>query len=1276
MARIQFKLWRAPLAALKSVPPTGLAEGEIGIASETNTLYKRPDGNSLADLIPLGVQGKATVIHCRLCSSINVVPNNYLNTTGNPIVIDQTPIALDDTILLTGQSDPSKNGLYTVKAGNWIRTVGAEIWDNLVSAIFVITEGVQLTQTVWFCTSDLYHGILDTSPVYLRNIVNVDLPFESDSANIQANQVTANIGSLDTIPRADHIHPTDLTRAPINSPNLTGTPTAPTPSSSDTSTRLATTEFVSNKFLNNFELSSSKIKMDGIPSVGVLETTIRADHIHPTDTSRASIESPNFIGIPTAETASVGTATTQLATTEFVKNEVDRNFESSLSNIRMDGLASVGNSKKVVHSNHVHPTDITRAPIESPNFTGVPTALTPDAHDSSTRIATTEFIQNTIDILYETSSDNLQMDEENGYIGDSNKVVHSNHIHPTDTTRAPIESPNFTGIAHGVTALTGTVTTQLATTEFVANELENLYETSLDHILMDGYTSLGTEDKVARSDHVHPTDITRAPIESPNFIGVPLGPTPRPNSRTNQFSTTDYVGKEFDLKFETFIENIKMDGDVSVGVLDKIARIDHVHPTDTTRSPIRSPNFLGVPTALTAKVKTSTTQLATTEFVGNEIIDKYENLPFNIKMNGPISVGTLDKIARSDHVHPIDITRAPINSPNFTGVPSGATARVRTSTTQLATTEFVAREIIDQYETLPSNIKMNGDVFVGRLDKVSRSDHVHPIDVTRAPIHSPILTGVPTAPTPEAGTSSAQLATTEFIRREFTERYENVGSNIKMNGVLSAGGLDTLARADHIHPTDITRAPVQSPEFTGYPLAPTPATPDRSNKIATTEFVKSYLEETIDLTTIGRLTAEELASLIGPAGPPGRDGRDGATGKDGTNGTNGRNGRDGKDGANGKDGKNGDDGKDGKDGQNGTHGQDGNDGKDGKDGQDGCDGQDGTDGFNGQNGINGNSGTNGTNGTNGLNGTNGRDGTNGIAGTNGTNGANGAIGLNGTAGTNGLNGTAGTNGLNGTTGINGTNGTAGTNGLNGLPGTNGTAGINGTNGDNGQNGLNGRDGTSITGADGRDGIDGVGTQGPQGDRGPQGDPGTPATGGTTGPIHIDTGTTGSLPANRITGLPTGGDTGIINIDTGTTGSLPANRITGLPTGGDTGIINIDSGTTGSLPTSRLTGNLDALFPAYSTSTGTGTAGICQRLPSGFIIQAGFFDNATLANAALLSKTFPVSFTQPPFVIFNIGHGITPSVDTAYTLNGQATATQLQVKCSVANLGFYYLAIGR
>lgn len=68
--------------------------------------------------------------------------------------------------------------------------------------------------------------------------------------------------------------------------------------------------------------SNDNPSMDGTASAGTASTYSRGDHIHPTDTSRAPLASPSFTGTPTAPTASSGTNTTQIATTEFVAGEL------------------------------------------------------------------------------------------------------------------------------------------------------------------------------------------------------------------------------------------------------------------------------------------------------------------------------------------------------------------------------------------------------------------------------------------------------------------------------------------------------------------------------------------------------------------------------------------------------------------------------------------------------------------------------------------------------------------------------------------------------------------------------------------------------------------------------------------------------------------------------------------------------------------------------------------------------------------------------------------
>lgn len=68
--------------------------------------------------------------------------------------------------------------------------------------------------------------------------------------------------------------------------------------------------------------STTTPKMDGTAAVGTETAFARGDHVHPSDTSKANLASPEFTGTPKAPTAAAGTNTTQIATTAFVNSAV------------------------------------------------------------------------------------------------------------------------------------------------------------------------------------------------------------------------------------------------------------------------------------------------------------------------------------------------------------------------------------------------------------------------------------------------------------------------------------------------------------------------------------------------------------------------------------------------------------------------------------------------------------------------------------------------------------------------------------------------------------------------------------------------------------------------------------------------------------------------------------------------------------------------------------------------------------------------------------------
>lgn len=58
-------------------------------------------------------------------------------------------------------------------------------------------------------------------------------------------------------------------------------------------------------------------------------------------------------------------------------------------------------------------------------------------------------------------------------VGTETAYAKGDHVHPTDTSRAPIASPTFTGTPQAPTASAGTKTTQIATTAFVDTAITN-----------------------------------------------------------------------------------------------------------------------------------------------------------------------------------------------------------------------------------------------------------------------------------------------------------------------------------------------------------------------------------------------------------------------------------------------------------------------------------------------------------------------------------------------------------------------------------------------------------------------------------------------------------------------------------------------------------------------------------------------------------------------------------------------------------------------------------
>ena len=120
---------------------------------------------------------------------------------------------------------------------SYVTTNGGKIDTISVNNVNQTITNKNVNITVPTKTSDITNdsGFITTS----------DIPEgAAASTTTPAMDGIAAIGSELAFARGDHVHPTDTSRAPLASPALTGTPTAPTATAGTNTTQIATTAFV------------------------------------------------------------------------------------------------------------------------------------------------------------------------------------------------------------------------------------------------------------------------------------------------------------------------------------------------------------------------------------------------------------------------------------------------------------------------------------------------------------------------------------------------------------------------------------------------------------------------------------------------------------------------------------------------------------------------------------------------------------------------------------------------------------------------------------------------------------------------------------------------------------------------------------------------------------------------------------------------------------------------------------------------------------------------
>ncbi|BAG41630.1 hypothetical protein [Ralstonia phage phiRSL1] len=725
-------------AAYVLPPATATVLGGIKVGSN---LAVAADGTLSATAQPLAPATTTTLGGVIVGAGLNVAADGTLSVSGSGVV----------------NSVNSASGALTIAQGSGISvsTVGQTITISATGAGSVTSVGLSLPAALFTVsgspvtsTGTLTGTLNNQNPNWVwagpgsgvaaaptfRALVAADLPVATSTVPgtmypgpglavdgtgkltiVQSGVVT----SFNTRTGDITLQLSDITNAGgavLASPAFTGTPTAPTPLSSDNSTRLATTAFVQASFA---PLASPALV--GTPTAPTAATGTATTQLATTafvNRDFAPIASPTFTGTPKAPTQTAGDNTTALATTAFVQAAISG---------AVAGVTSFNSRTGAVTLQAGDVTGVGGALLASPAFTGTPTAPTATAGTNTTQLATTAFVQAAIaSVPAGVSSFNTRQ----------GAVV----LQPADVTGvggALLASPAFTGTPTAPTATAGTNTTQIATTAFVQAAITSgvpiATTTTLGGVIVkagltvdaSGNLSANVTTVAGRTGDVVLAvgDVSgAASLSSPAFTGTPTAPTAASGTNNTQIATTTFANTAA-TQTETSL-NLSAGGSISLG---------------------------------------GGSQVLTTIFTGTLTANTTVVLPapgrwtFYNNTSGAFTV-TLSNGAGSTFVLPQTASVTVISDATLGVIPAittGLTQSTSDNSTNLATTAFVKAAISGSVSGVSSFNTRTGAVTLQASDVTG---------VGGALLSGAAFTGAVTVPTPSTGDNSTNAATTAFVQ--------------------------------------------------------------------------------------------------------------------------------------------------------------------------------------------------------------------------------------------------------------------------------------------------------------------------------------------------------------------------------------------------------------------------------------------------------------------------------------------------------------------------------
>ena len=605
---------------------------------------------------------------------------------------------------------------------------------------------------------------------------------------------------------------------------------------------------------------------------GIADTSALATktYVDTADELKATLLSPTFTGVPAAPTASLGTNTTQLATTAFVKSEVDALIAAAPNalNTLNELAAAIGNDAN-------YATTVTNALADKVSQSGARAAI--------------------------SGGSGITYDNTTGVVAVNTSMATKTYVDAADTTltnavalKAPIDAPTFTG----------TVTLPLTT------NIGDVSSTEIGYV--NGVTSSiqgQIDTKLASAD----ASSTYAPKASPTFTGTVTLPS---TTIIGDISTaelaylanvTSDVQTQIDSKISTTsaaslyapkadptftgtvtLPSTTIIGDVSTLELGYINGVTSgIQGQIDSKAPLASPTFTGT---VTLPIGTVTSAMILDGAVGEAEISgsavttakiadasvTTAKLADNVITSGKIADGAIVN-ADINATAAIDWTKLAIASTvdsTEIGYVNGVTSAIQgqidaklASATAATTYAPLASPTFTGTVTLPLGTVTSSMILDGTITTGDIAD----ISVTTAKIADGAVT---TAKLADDSVTSAKIVAGTIVNSDINSAAAIDWTKLAIASTVSATELGYVDGVTSAIQTQIdtklasatassTYAPLASPALTGTPTAPLAATGTNTTQVATTSFVQQELNTLTTGAPAAMNTLDELAAALG-----------------------------------------------------------------------------------------------------------------------------------------------------------------------------------------------------------------------------------------------------------------------------------------------------------------------------------------------------------------------------------------------------------------------------